>query len=83
MTAEHVRLDEARDKPVPWSLWRRYLSERQWGTVSVDDSEGGDAWNDFSPDRGRSRAAMPLFATIKPEAVLKGGTKADFETRST
>jgi hypothetical protein len=38
--------------------------------------------NDFSPDQGRSRAAMPLFATIKPEAVLEGGNEADFETRA-
>src|SRR5271166_1427402 len=25
MTAEHVRLDEARDKAVPWKLWGPYL----------------------------------------------------------
>jgi hypothetical protein len=56
MTAEHVRLDEARDKPVPWRLWGPYLSERQWGTVREDYSEGGDAWNYFSHDQVRSRA---------------------------
>jgi hypothetical protein len=83
MTAEHVRLDEARDKTVPWRLWGPYLSERQWGTVREDYSESGDAWNYLSPDQGRSRAAMPQFATIKPEAVLEGGTNADFETRAT
>ena len=56
MTAEHVRLDEARDKAVPWRLWGPYLSERQWGTVREDYSEGGDAWNYFSHDQARSRA---------------------------
>jgi hypothetical protein len=32
------------------------LSERQWGTVREDYSEGGDAWNYFSHDQARSRA---------------------------
>jgi mannosylglycerate hydrolase MGH1-like protein len=56
MTAEHVRLDEARDKAVPWNQWGPYLSERQWGTVREDYSESGDAWNYFSHDQARSRA---------------------------
>ena len=56
MTAEHLRLDEARDKAVPWRLWGPYLSERQWGTVREDYSESGDAWNYFSHDQARSRA---------------------------
>ena len=56
MTAEHVRLDEARDKAVPWKKWGPYLSERQWGTVREDYSESGDAWNYFSHDQARSRA---------------------------
>ncbi len=33
-----------------------YLSERQWGTVREDYSEGGDAWNYFSHDQARSHA---------------------------
>ncbi len=33
-----------------------YLSERQWGTVREDYSEGGDAWQYFSHDQARSRA---------------------------
>src|SRR5262249_142447 len=33
-----------------------YLSERQWGTVREDASEGGDARNSFSHDQARSRA---------------------------
>ncbi len=32
------------------------MSERQWGTVREDYSEGGDAWNYFSHDQARSRA---------------------------
>jgi hypothetical protein len=56
MTAEHVRLAEARERGVPWKKWGPYLSERQWGTVREDYSEGGDAWNYFSHDQARSRA---------------------------
>jgi hypothetical protein len=56
MTAEHDRLEQAREGAVPWKLWGPYLSERQWGTVREDYSEGGDAWNYFSHDQARSRA---------------------------
>jgi hypothetical protein len=56
MTAEHLRLEAARDQHVPWRKWGPYLSERQWGTVREDYSEGGDAWNYFSHDQARSRA---------------------------
>jgi hypothetical protein len=56
MNAEQVRLQEARDKNVPWKQWGPYLSERQWGTVREDYSEGGDAWNYFTHDQARSRA---------------------------
>ena len=56
MTAEQVRLDEARENKAPWKKWGPYLSERQWGTVREDYSEGGDAWNYFSHDQARSRA---------------------------
>ena len=56
MTAEQVRLDEAREKKVPWKKWGPYLSERQWGTVREDYSEGGNAWDYFSHDQARSRA---------------------------
>src|SRR5262245_34220770 len=56
MTAEHERLEEARDHDVPWKKWGPYLSERQWGTVREDYSEGGDAWNYFTHDQARSRA---------------------------
>ncbi len=56
MTAEHVRLEEAQEQKAPWKKWGPYLSERQWGTVREDYSEGGDAWNYFSHDQARSRA---------------------------
>ena len=56
MTAEQTRLDEAREQKTPWKKWGPYLSERQWGTVREDYSEGGDAWNYFTHDQARSRA---------------------------
>src|SRR5271154_6036674 len=56
MTAEHVRLEEVRDKKIAWKKWGPYLSERQWGTVREDYSEGGDAWDYFTHDQARSRA---------------------------
>jgi hypothetical protein len=56
MTAEHDRLEGARTRDIPWKKWGPYLSERQWGTVREDYSEGGDAWNYFTHDQARSRA---------------------------
>jgi hypothetical protein len=56
VTAEQLRLDEAREHKAPWKKWGPYLSERQWGTVREDYSEGGDAWNYFTHDQARSRA---------------------------
>jgi hypothetical protein len=47
---------EAREKQTPWRKWGPYLSERQWGTVREDYSEGGNAWDYFSHDQARSRA---------------------------
>ena len=55
-TAEAQRLDEAREKAVPWRQWGPYLSERQWGTVREDYSEDGNAWDYFTHDQARSRA---------------------------
>ncbi|MDF0644617.1 MAG: glucosidase [Nitrospira sp.] len=53
VTAEHERL---RADGSAWKRWGPYLSERQWGTVREDYSEGGDAWNYFTHDHARSRA---------------------------
>jgi hypothetical protein len=52
---ETIRLEEARSGKVPWKKWGPYLSERQWGTVREDYSEGGDAWEYFTHDQARSR----------------------------
>jgi hypothetical protein len=53
---ESQRLRRAREGSAPWRRWGPYLSERQWGTVREDYSNGGDAWNYFSHDQARSRA---------------------------
>jgi hypothetical protein len=55
-TNEQGRLNDSREKGVPWKKWGPYLSERQWGTVREDYSEDGNAWNYFSHDQARSRA---------------------------
>jgi len=55
-TAENDRLEAATTQSIPWKKWGPYLSERQWGTVREDYSEGGDAWNFFTHDHARSRA---------------------------
>ncbi|HET9167712.1 MAG TPA: glucosidase [Candidatus Angelobacter sp.] len=55
-TDEENRLTDAREHGVPWKKWGPYLSERQWGTVREDYSEGGDAWNFFTHEQARSRA---------------------------
>jgi hypothetical protein len=56
MNPEQSRLEQDRTKKAPWKKWGPYLSERQWGTVREDYSEGGDAWNFFTHDHARSRA---------------------------
>jgi hypothetical protein len=56
MNPEVNRLNEARESNIPWKKWGPYLSDRQWGTVREDYSEGGDAWNFFTHDHARSRA---------------------------
>jgi hypothetical protein len=55
-TAERNRLDEADARGVPWRRWGPYLSERQWGTVREDTTEGGDSWSAFTHDQARARA---------------------------
>ena len=53
-TAEDARLNGA-DRS-DWMRWGPYLSERQWGTVREDYSEGGTAWDHLPHDHARSRA---------------------------
>ncbi len=54
--AEATRLDEDAQRILNWKRWGPYLSERQWGTVREDYSEGGAAWDYFPHDHARSRA---------------------------
>jgi hypothetical protein len=56
MNLESKRLEEIRNAKTPWRKWGPYLSERQWGTVREDYSDGGDAWNYFPHEQARSRA---------------------------
>jgi len=53
---EQTRLNEAREKGIPWKKWGPYLSERQWGTVREDYSDDGNAWDYFTHEQSRSRA---------------------------
>jgi hypothetical protein len=50
------RLEDGLWEAGEWYHWGPYLSERQWGTVREDYSEGGDAWSHFPHDHARSRA---------------------------
>jgi hypothetical protein len=56
LTAEEVRLEEARRRLKHWRRWGPYLSERAWGTVREDYSATGDAWEYFPHDHARARA---------------------------
>ena len=53
---EQKRLNDCRDRGIPWKKWGPYLSERQWGTVREDYSQDGNAWDYFTHDQARSRA---------------------------
>jgi hypothetical protein len=56
MTAEQIRLEEARERTSHWKRWGPYVSERAWGTVREDYSPYGTAWDYFPHDHSRSRA---------------------------
>src|SRR5277367_5846011 len=56
MNKERERLQANLDGPAGWKHWGPYVSERQWGTVREDYSEGGTAWEYFPHDHARSRA---------------------------
>ncbi len=57
-TAEHRRIEEARDPAATrkWRRWGPYLPERQWGTVREDYSADGEAWDYFPFDHAHLRA---------------------------
>ena len=57
MTAEDERLLKSERREENWQRWGPYLSERQWGTVREDYSEGGNGtWSYLPHDHARSRA---------------------------
>jgi hypothetical protein len=85
MNAEHIRLDEAREQKAPWKKWGPYLSERQWGTVREDYSEGGNFHGDNGAGLGASHQTgwtgivargIHLFGTTKAEQMLHFGKRA-------
>lgn len=56
-TLETLRLEQkVGSGKKAWRKWGPYLSERQWGTVREDYSDGGAAWDYFPHDHARSRA---------------------------
>ncbi len=56
MTAEEKRLQQSERRIAHWKRWGPYLSERAWGTVREDYSEGGTAWEYLPHDHARSKA---------------------------
>ena len=56
MDAENQRLADDLARYANWKRWGPYLSERQWGTIREDYSEGGDCWDYLPHDHARSRA---------------------------
>ncbi len=51
-----MNTEQARLKDVNWKKWGPYLTDRQWGTVREDYSEGGQAWDFVTHDMARSKA---------------------------
>jgi Mannosylglycerate hydrolase MGH1-like glycoside hydrolase domain len=56
VTAEEKRLQQSERRIAHWKRWGPYLSERAWGTVREDYSEGGNAWEYLPHDHARSKA---------------------------
>ena len=55
MNAEQFRMEEDERRTKNWKRWGPYLSERQWGTVREDYSDGKSTWDYFTHDHARSR----------------------------
>lgn len=53
---ESERLTQHYGQQANWLQWGPYLSERQWGTVREDYSEGGEAWSYLSHEAAAARA---------------------------
>ena len=56
MTPEHLRLAESEERSSHWKRWGPYVSERAWGTVREDYSDGGAAWEFVSHEASRAKA---------------------------
>ena len=56
MKGKQIPLPQPQTSNTEWQQWGPYLSERQWGTVREDYSEGGNAWDYLTHDQARSRA---------------------------
>lgn len=56
LTKEHARLAAPSGDVSNWRRWGPYVSERSWGTVREDYSEGGNPWDYLSHDIARSKA---------------------------
>ena len=56
LNVERQRLEAQHEGKENWRLWGPYLSERAWGTVREDYSEGGTAWEHLDHDQSRARA---------------------------
>jgi hypothetical protein len=54
--SERLQQADSRRPGQDWKRWGPYLSERQWGTVREDYSNGGTVWEYFPHDHARSRA---------------------------
>jgi hypothetical protein len=61
------RLNDGREKGIPWKKWGPYLSERQWGTVREDYSQDGNASNYFTHDQALRRFLRPTRWPVIPE----------------
>jgi hypothetical protein len=53
---ESTRLEDDSRRNSNWKRWGPYLSERQWGTIREDYSQGSGCWEYFPHDHARSRA---------------------------
>jgi hypothetical protein len=51
-----MHTEQSRLKDLKWKKWGPYLTDRQWGTVREDYSEGGHAWDFVTHDMARSKA---------------------------
>ena len=77
MTDEGRRLEEARQRQTPWKKWGPYLTERQWGTVREDYSEGGNAWDSSRVARA---ARVPCTAARRSSSPIRTGVTRSSST---